>query len=74
MMKTAVIILKSETEAHRAKKFLMSRKIFCVVEKIASQRSVCGYGIRVYGDERRICRMLENAGIKCLDVVWEGAK
>jgi len=73
-MKTAVIVLKSNTEAHKAKEYLLSRKIFCAVEKISSRRGACGNGIRIYTDAARICRMLENIGIKCLDTIVESDK
>jgi len=71
-MKSAIIILKSNTEAHKAKNLLTGGKIKCAVEKASSKRGVCGYGVRIFDDPKKICRILENGGIKCLEVVVEG--
>jgi len=73
-MKTFVIVLKSNTEAHKAKEFLSRRKIFCTVEKISTWRGTCGDGIRLYTDAARVCRMLDSIGIKCSDIIWESDK
>ena len=74
-MKSAVILLKSITEANKAKKQLSNYRIKCSIEKVHARRGGCCYGIRVYSnsnygvDTNKICRLLSIVNIYCDDVV-----
>jgi hypothetical protein len=62
---SSVIILKTITEANKAKRQLSNYRIRCAVEKIHARRTGCVYGIRVYDDPAKICRLLETVNIIC---------
>ena len=70
-MNSAVITLKSITEANKAKKQLSNYKIKCSVEKIHMERDGCGYGIRVHSDPGKVCRLLSTVNIECGETTRE---
>ncbi|MBO5378144.1 MAG: hypothetical protein J6A41_07135 [Ruminiclostridium sp.] len=63
-MKSYFINLASYTEANRAARYLRSIKINAEVEKGASGGG-CSYGIRVYENPERVCRLLSAVNIRC---------
>ncbi|MCL2754471.1 MAG: hypothetical protein FWD35_01985 [Oscillospiraceae bacterium] len=63
-----LIILKSITEANKARQQLANYRIKSVVEKVQAQRSGCVYGIRVFGNTDKICRLLKTVNIDCMEV------
>ena len=67
----AVILLKSLTEANKAKKQLTAYNIKSSVEKITAKRGGCSYGIKIHGstDPEKVCRLLGTVNIKCLDIM-----
>ncbi len=69
-MKTAFIATDSFTSAGRARRYLQSLKIKSRVEKI-SGRNGCTFGIRVYEDAEKICRLLSNVNIACKKIVYD---
>ncbi|MCL1832709.1 MAG: hypothetical protein FWG45_07375 [Oscillospiraceae bacterium] len=62
---STVITLKSITEANKAKRQLSNYRIKSEVEKIHGTRNGCVYGIRVYDDPSKICRLLSTVNIHC---------
>lgn len=65
-MNSSLILLKSVTETHKAKKQLSDYKIKCTIEKVSDGHSGgCRYGIRVHEEPRKVCRLLSIAGIYC---------
>lgn len=64
-MKSSLIVLENLTQANKAKSHLAGLKIEASVEKITENKGGCGYGIRVYGDSDRICRLLSVVNINC---------
>jgi len=64
---SSVIILKSITEANKAKRQLSNYKIRANAEKIHINKSGCTYGIRVYEDVEKVCRLLATVNIICGD-------
>jgi len=68
-MNSWVIMLKSVTEANKAKRQLNNYRIRCAVEKVSSRRSGCCYGIRVYADPNKVCRLLSIVGIECEEIL-----
>lgn len=67
-MKSAILMMSSVTEANKAKYHLEKLRIKSVVEKITSRRSGCGYGIRVYEEPEKICRLLSLSNIFCKEI------
>ncbi|MCL1903885.1 MAG: hypothetical protein FWF94_05670 [Oscillospiraceae bacterium] len=67
---SSLILLKSITEANKARKQLSSYRIKSVIEKISVRKwGGCCYGIRVYSDPEKICRLLSIVNIKCGEIV-----
>lgn len=73
-MNSAIIVMKSMTEANKAKYYLEQLKIKCVIEKITAKRGGCGYGLRVYDDPEMICRQLSAANIVCVEIRYPHAR
>ena len=67
-MDSSVIILKSITEANKAKRQLFNYRIKCSVEKVTARRSGCCYGIRVHDDPDKVCRLLSIVGVECEEI------
>jgi len=74
-LKTALIVLKSMTEAGKARHHLEKFKINAVIEKITlntrgrkSAVGGCGYGVRVKEDPDKVCRLLGLVNIDCLEI------
>ncbi len=63
-MRSTLIMLNSYTEAVRASRYLSSIKIHADVEKSTS-RGGCAYGIRVYEQPEKVCRLLSAINIRC---------
>lgn len=63
-MKSRLIMLDSYTEARRAARYLASIKIQADVEKSTS-RGGCAYGIRVYEQPEKVCRLLSAVNVRC---------
>lgn len=63
-MKSYLIMVESYTEAKRAARYLSSIKIHADVEKSTS-RGGCAYGIRVYEQPERVCRLLSAINVRC---------
>ncbi len=63
-MKSSLIMLNSYTDAMRASRYLSSIKIRADVEKSTSGGS-CAYGIRVYEQPEKVCRLLSAANVRC---------
>jgi hypothetical protein len=72
-MNSSVIILNSVTEANKAKRQLMNYRIKCAIEKVSQRRGGCCYGIRVYTDPDKICRLLSIVNVECKEIL-EGNK
>lgn len=70
-MKSALLILKSVTEANKARYHLERLKIKSVVEKITVKKGGCSYGIKVYDDPEKICRLLSVVNIYCQEIRYE---
>jgi len=66
---STVILLKSVTEANKAKKQLSNYRIKCAVEKIHEKQGGCCYGIRVYENPEKVCRLLSIIDVECGEVV-----
>jgi hypothetical protein len=72
---SSVILLKSITEAHKAKRQLSNYRIKSSVEKIQRSEPMrgrqggCCYGIRIYSDPKKICRLLETVNVHCEEVI-----
>jgi hypothetical protein len=67
-MKTSLILLKSMTEASKAKYLLDRLRIFSTVEKSTFKRGGCAFGVRVSADTAKVCALLKENGIMCLEV------
>lgn len=67
-MQSTFIKLESPTQANKARRYLGSIDIKSSVEKISGSGG-CSYGIRVYGDAEKICRLLSNVNIVCLRLI-----
>jgi hypothetical protein len=65
---TSVIIMKSITEANKAKRQLSNYKINSSIEKV-QRRGGCRYGIRIRGDTGKICRLLSTVNIYCDEIM-----
>jgi hypothetical protein len=70
-MNSSVIILKSITEANKAKRQLLSYRIKCVVEKVHARQRGCVYGIRINDDPYKICRLLSVVNVHCGEILWD---
>jgi hypothetical protein len=68
-MNSSIIILKSITEANKAKQQLGNYRIKSTIEKVTVQRGGCGYGIRVYADPEKLCRLLSIVDIECGEII-----
>jgi len=66
---SSVILLKSNTEANKAKRQLSNYRIKSTIEKVHSRRGGCCYGLRVYDDTDRICRLLSIVDVYCDEVM-----
>ncbi|MCL2018473.1 MAG: hypothetical protein FWG70_01830 [Oscillospiraceae bacterium] len=67
-MKTTLIILKSMTEAGKARHHLEKFKTNAIVEKVTLKGGGCGYGVRVKEDAGKVCRQLGLVGIECIEI------
>ena len=67
-MKSALIVLKSMTEAAKARYHLEKFKIEAVVEKVSLTGGGCGYGVRIKEDPDKVCRMLGLIKINCIEI------
>lgn len=69
-MNQHVIRLTSVTYAARAQKLLEQRGIRSHVKKVVKNMSVhgCGYGVEVSGEPGQAVRVLEDAGIRIVEV------
>jgi len=67
-LKSALIILKSMTEAGKASHHLEKFKIEAAVEKIAINKDGCGYGIKIKEDPDKVCRLLGLVNIECVEI------
>jgi hypothetical protein len=67
-MKTSLILLKSMTEASKAKYLLDRMRIFSTMEKSTFKRGGCAFGVRVAADPAKICALLKENGILCQEV------
>ena len=67
-MKSALIILKSMTEAGKARYHLEKFKINAVVEKATLRGGGCCYGVRVKDDPDKVCRQLGLVNIECIEI------
>ena len=67
-MKTALIVLKSMTEAGKARYHLEKFKISSVIEKLTLVTGGCGYGVRVKEDPDKVCRLLGLVHIECVEI------
>ena len=72
-MRTALIILKSMTEAGKARYQLEKFRINAVVEKVTLNASGvstggCAYGVRVKEDPDKVCRLLGLVNIECVEI------
>ena len=73
-MNRTIIRLMSVTYALRGQKLLEQQGIRAHVKKMVKSTKVqgCGYGLEIEGDGQRAVQILQNAGIRMLDVVGEG--
>ncbi len=67
-LNSSLIVLKSMTEANKARYVLEKLKINSIVEKITTFKGGCSYGIRVYDDPDKICRLLNMSNVNCLEI------
>ena len=67
-MKTYLILLKSQTEASKAKYFLDRLRINSVVEKTHERKGGCAYGIRISEDPESVCARLSEIKITCREI------
>jgi hypothetical protein len=67
-MKSSLILLKSMTEANKAKYLLDRLKIPSAVEKSIFKRGGCAFGVRVSVPVDKVCAVLKENGINCLEV------
>lgn len=69
-MKSVLLVLKSMTEAAKARHHLEKFKINAVVEKVSLSGGGCGYGVRTKDDPDadKICRILGLVNINCLEI------
>jgi len=67
-LKSALIVLKSMTEAAKARYHLEKFKIEAIVEKVSMAGGGCGYGIRIKDDPDKVCRMLGLISINGLEI------
>lgn len=67
-MKTALIVLKSMTEAGKARHHLEKFKIEAIVEKVTLRTGGCGYGVRIKDDPDKVCRILGLVNIECVEI------
>ncbi|MDR2557941.1 MAG: hypothetical protein LBC86_00115 [Oscillospiraceae bacterium] len=64
----ALIVLKSMTEAGKARYHLEKFKISAIVEKTTLAGGGCGYGVRVREEPGRVCRQLSLVNIECVEI------
>lgn len=64
----STIILKSATHANKAKSYLAKVKIKAVVVKVPS-KSGCSFGIKVWDNPQKICRLLALENIECVKII-----
>ena len=67
-MKSALIVVKSMTEAGKARFHLGKFKIDAVIEKITTGNGSCGYGVRVKEEPDKVCRLLGLVNIDCVEI------
>ncbi|GHU46291.1 hypothetical protein FACS1894120_2870 [Clostridia bacterium] len=60
-------VLASQTQAHRAKRFLAGFHVSVNVVKAKTPQG-CGYGIRCYENPEHVRRVLESGGIEILEI------
>ena len=66
-----IIKLTSVTYAIRAQRLLEGQRIRAVVRKLTSDLSVngCGYGLEIYGNAQVAARIIEDAGIRVVEII-----
>jgi hypothetical protein len=64
----ALIVLKSMTEAGKARYHLEKFKINAIVEKLTLPGGGCGYGVRVKDNPDKACRQLSLVNIECIEI------
>jgi hypothetical protein len=72
-MKSVLLVVKNLTEANKAKYHLDKLAVKSVIEKISGKKTSsggCGYGVRVWEDPERVCRLLNVVNIYCTEVVY----
>lgn len=67
-MKSSMIAMSSHTDAMRASRYLSSIKIHADIEK-STTGGGCVYGIRVYEQPEKICRLLSAVNIRCGKII-----
>lgn len=69
-MKASLIILNTMTQCIKAQKYLIGLGIKASVERITgiNTKTGCGYGVRVYENPDKVCRLLVNIGINCTEI------
>jgi len=67
-LKAALIVLKSMTEAGKARYHLEKFKMNAVIEKVTMTAGGCGYGIRIKEDPDKVCRLLDLVNIECVEI------
>lgn len=67
------IIMKSSTQAMKARRIAKSMKINAVYTK-RTDKNGCHFGLETDYDADRLCRMLSLHGIECVKIIRTGDK
>ena len=63
-----IIILTNMTQANKAQFYLNRMRIKNRIERVKSAGKSCSFGLRVYDDPYRVCQVLSNINVKCMEI------
>lgn len=67
-LNSVLLMMKSMTDANKAKYHLNRMNIRSAVEKVTDPRTGCAYGIRISDDPEKVCRLLGTVNIECVEI------